>query len=237
MRLFATADLHLSLNKTKPMEVFGPQWKDHHLKIKENWEREVEEQDVVLICGDISWAMTLEEALADLEFIENLPGKKIIIRGNHDYWWKGINKVRKALPSSISAIQNDSLLLQDGTAVCGSRGWLVPNGGNLTERDSKIYKRELNRVKLSLEDAQKKNPRRIVVMMHYPPFKRLAGKSYFEELFHKYNVSKCFYGHLHANDQVYAYNGIKAGVEYRLVACDYLEFKLFRACRMNEDKA
>lgn len=226
MNIYAISDLHLSLARPKPMEVFGPLWKHHHLKINENWEREVSKEDFVLVCGDISWAITLEEVLPDLNFIDRLPGKKVLVRGNHDYWWKSISKVRRLLPASIQVLQNDAIILSEGIAICGSRGWVCPGKENFNARDLKIYQRELQRMEMSLQTAQKFGARKIIVMIHYPPFNNFTGEySDFEKLFCRFGVIKCVYGHLHAGDQRYAFNGVRKNIEYQLVACDYLNFK------------
>lgn len=146
MRIFAISDLHLSFACDKPMDVFGGHWENYLQKIEENWKNKIKDDDIVLIAGDISWAMKLEEVSADLKWIDNLPGKKIMIKGNHEYWWKSISSVREILPESIMAIQNDAIKIGD-YIICGTRGWVIPESGKeLTEEDTKIYKREVERL-------------------------------------------------------------------------------------------
>ncbi|KUK10654.1 MAG: Putative phosphohydrolase [Clostridia bacterium 41_269] len=205
------------------MDIFGVQWADHHVKIEENWRRTVGENDWVLICGDISWAMDLEKAFLDLEFIARLPGKKILIRGNHDYWWKGISKLRKILPQGMFAIQNDFIPIE-GIAVCGSRGWLLPNSNNYLPEDKKIYNRELLRAEMSLKKADGEGFREKLFMMHFPPFNNGRLDAGYRELFNKYKVKWCVYGHLHGADHRFAVEGNIDGIEYKFVACDYTDF-------------
>jgi len=155
MAIYALADLHLSHNEPKPMDIFGPHWDNHPPKILANWNRVVGAGDLVIVAGDISWAMRLEEAAADLAWVASLPGHKLLIRGNHDYWWSAIGKVRRALPAGMHALQNDHFPW-DGWAVCGTRGWLCPGEeGFNKEEDGKVYRRELQRLKLSLDGARR----------------------------------------------------------------------------------
>ena len=148
MKVYAISDLHLSLSGEKPMDIFGEKWDGYLEKIERNWQSIVTDDDVVLISGDISWAMKLEDAVNDLQFIAKLKGKKILIKGNHDYWWQGINKVRNCLPANVYALQNDSVKLGN-YVFCGSRGWTVEGANDFTEQDLKIYRRESERFKLA----------------------------------------------------------------------------------------
>lgn len=226
MAIYAIGDLHLSFTSDKPMDKFGEHWISHHLRIEENWRARVSDEDVVLILGDISWAMTLEEAMVDLEWIHRLPGKKICIRGNHDYWWKSITKLN-TLFEDISFLQNDCVEW-DGYGICGSRGYLCPNNYKFTEADEKIYLREHQRLKLSLEKAKKKEYNEIIVIMHYPPTNDQKEPSLFTELIEEYHVSRVLYGHLHGEK---SYNssliGQYNGVDYQLVSADFLDFNLY----------
>ncbi|HHY36317.1 MAG TPA: hypothetical protein GX518_01365 [Firmicutes bacterium] len=224
MALYALGDLHLSHAVAKPMDIFGPLWEKHTDKIARNWCRVVGPEDLVLIPGDISWALKLEEALPDLNWLARLPGKKLLIRGNHDYWWTGIGKVRRALPPGIHALQNDYYPWGEW-AICGSRGWLCPGQeGYDPVQDEKIYRRELGRLQLSLERACQDGFDRIVVALHYPPTNGRHEPSGFTELFHRYPVKKCVYGHLHGEAQATALAGEWEGIEYRLVAADAVDF-------------
>ena len=154
MKIWAISDLHLSFGANKPMDVFGGNWENYLDKIKEDWADKVSDDDIVLIAGDISWAMKLEETKADFEFLGALKGKKIIIRGNHDYWWASISNVRSVLPANVFAIQNDAIKFDD-VIICGTRGWTVPENDFETAQDEKIYKRELIRLELTLKSAKK----------------------------------------------------------------------------------
>lgn len=225
MKIFALADLHLSLSQHKPMDIFGPAWAEHHLRIAENWRRMVRPQDWVLVCGDISWAMDLEGVTQDLEYIGDLPGKKVLIRGNHDYWWKSISKVREALPQGIVAIQNDFIAVND-LAVCGTRGWTVPGGPVelMAEDDQKIYRRELLRAEMSLAKAEKAGYKEKIFMLHFPPFMNGSLDGEFKTLFADFGVRWCVYGHMHGSDHRFAVEGMIDGVRYIFVAADYTGF-------------
>ena len=221
MALYTISDLHLSLNTDKPMHIFGDNWFNHFERIKENWISKVQNDDTVLICGDISWSMKINDGLEDLDWINELPGKKIICRGNHDYWWGSINKLNN-LYENTKFIQNNFFTYKD-YAICGSRGWTCPNE-NYTEHDEKILKRELIRMKLSLDAAVKNGYSNLIVMMHYPPVNEKFEESPFTELFEGYKVSKVLYGHLHGPSLCKAFNGNLSGIDYMLTSCDFLNF-------------
>lgn len=223
MSLYAIGDLHLSEAVDKPMDIFGPQWDHHADRIADAWRRTVSEEDIVLLPGDISWAMTLDEAQSDLNWIARLPGTKVMIRGNHDYWWSGITKVRNRLQSRHFAIQNDALDLGE-ISVCGTRGWTLPTHPKFSDEDRTIFERECMRLTMSLEAASKLQ-KPIVVMLHYPPCTSLATQTPFTALLSDYNVSLCVYGHLHGMAHRFAFEGSLHGVQYRLVSADYLEFR------------
>lgn len=224
MSILAIGDLHLSASVNKPMDIFGEAWVNHTAKIKAGWEKVVETGDLVLVLGDISWAMKLEEAVLDLKWIENLKGTKLLIRGNHDYWWSSLKKVRAALPPSLFALQNDSFLWGD-TVICGTRGWVCPGEeGFDEERDEKIYRRELERLRLSLEDALRKEHKRIIAALHYPPFNRQHEESGFTLLLEEYRVDLCVFGHIHDEGRNRIFQGEKRGVSYRFAAADGINF-------------
>jgi len=224
MSLYAIADLHLAnAVSDKSMDVFGKQWTDHQKKIEENWREMVTDHDVVLIPGDISWAMKLEDAIADLNWIHSLPGKKLLIRGNHDFWWGSIGKVRRALPESIRAIQNDCYDCGD-YVVTGTRGWITADNTGFTKEDEKIYSRELIRMRLGLDEAKKKN-KSIILMMHFPPYSEKGFENGFIELIENYGVKRVCYGHLHGKSVYKGFNGMRNGVEYTLVSSDAIQFK------------
>lgn len=223
MGIFAIGDLHLSFASQKPMDVFGPQWEDHAKRIESNWRSTVSDEDVVLVPGDISWAMTLEEAKEDLAFLAALPGKKVVIRGNHDYWWHSIGKVRAALDPSIEAIQNDAVRL-DGVTLCGTRGWLLPTHPKFTSEDEKIYRREVERLRMSLLAAQTYG-QPIIVMIHYPPTQTLAEDTGFTQVLEEFQVRVCVYGHLHGYAHRFKVEGKKNGTQYQLASADYVDFR------------
>ena len=227
MSLFAVGDLHLPGGQDKPMNVFGAQWTDHFRQIADSWRQEVGPGDTVLIPGDISWAMRPEEARADLEEIAALPGRKVMIRGNHDYWWNGIQRVRGMLPEGFFALQQDALDLGEAV-VCGTRGWMIPTGdAPLEEHDLKIYRREVGRLEAALREAGKlAGQRPVVVMLHYPPAMQHQRTSGFTESMERAGARMCVYGHLHGAGIASAFQGIQGGVEYVLTSCDSLKFRV-----------
>lgn len=224
MAVFAIGDLHLSGVVNKPMDVFGSEWDQHADQIQQSWLNTVKEEDIVLIPGDISWAMTLEEAKPDLDWISKLPGTKLLIRGNHDYWWKGISKVRSVMPHKLYAIQNDAIQISK-YIVCGTRGWLLPTHPQFKEHDELVLHRELERLKMSLESAVKLG-QKIIVMLHYPPTTQHFEDTPFTKILDRYPVSTCIYGHLHGPSHRFACLGEKNGIRYQLVSSDYLKFNL-----------
>lgn len=222
--IYAIGDLHLSLSVDKPMDVFGDQWTNYMTRIKEAWLKTVTDEDTVLLPGDICWAISLEEAKIDLGWIDELPGKKIITRGNHDYWWETLTKMNP-LFDSITFLHNTYTVIDD-IAVCGSRGWISPNDASFTEKDEKIYKRECSRLKLSLDKAVHDGYKRILVMLHYPPTNDKKEKSPIQELLESYPVEVVVYGHLHTK---YCWHlslqGNVNGIEYHMVSSDFLNFQ------------
>ena len=224
MRIFAISDLHLSFNCDKPMDVFGGNWEGYIPKIEANWKENITDEDIVLIAGDISWAMKLDEVNADLEWIDKLPGKKIIIKGNHEYWWKSISSVRLILPDSILAIQNDSIKIGN-YVICGTRGWTIPEECNKpTEEDIKIYKREVERLKLTLMSAKTacEEGDIIIAMIHYPPFGTTEFETDFTKLFEEFGVQKVIFGHIHGKTNCPKICN-KNGVSYYFTACDHID--------------
>ncbi len=201
------------------MEIFGGGWEGYLEAIEKNWR--ASEDDVTLIAGDISWAMQLNEALKDISFIDKLPGNKVLLRGNHDYWWKSISAVRASLPHKVYAVQNDCLRF--GSAlICGSRGWTFPETTSSAE-DVKIFNRELIRMELSLEKMRqmRREGDYVVVMTHFPPFNAKFQPSVLTEMFTRYDVNKVVYGHLHG--KVYFKPAIKFGnTEYFMSSCDLI---------------
>lgn len=227
MKIYAISDLHLDLSGSKPMDIFGESWEGYLDKIREDWENKVTDEDIVLIPGDHSWAMDLDTAMSDFKFYDGLKGKKIIIRGNHDLWWGGIGKLRNALPEGFYALQNDSIRF-DGYVFCGSRGWVVEGYPEFTEHDEKIYKREGERLRLSLKSAQKMlcEGDKLVVLMHYPPFNFRLEDTLFTKAFEEFKVDKVVFGHLHGRKINFIKDINKNGVEYLLCSCDQVDNKL-----------
>jgi predicted phosphohydrolase len=220
MSIFAIADLHLSFAVHKPMDRFGPHWIDHPVQVARAWRERVAPADTVLVCGDTSWAMRLDEAAPDLAWLDDLPGRKVLLRGNHDYWWGSLAKVRRALPPSLRALQNDSLEVE-GWQVVGSRGWLLP-GPDASTEDQAIYARELGRLRLSLDSARGPGPR--LAMLHYPPYGVETGSSPVLDLLREYDVKLCVYGHLHAVLPGTYPAGTERGIEFHCVSVDLVGF-------------
>jgi predicted phosphohydrolase len=223
MSIFALGDPHLGQGVSKAMDIFGPRWARHVERMAENWRATVSEEDWVLVPGDISWAMKLEEALPDLRFLADLPGRKLLLKGNHDYWWTSRAKVESVLPPSLALLQNDAHDLGDGVGVVGARGWTPPGAPRATEQDEKIYARELQRLELSLKAAEGRFDR-LVAMLHYPPIYEGHGPTDFVPLMQAAGVEACVYGHLHAADHRFAVRGERDGIQYYFVAADAVDF-------------
>jgi predicted phosphohydrolase len=226
MKIWGISDLHLSFSSDKPMDIFGEHWRNHTEKMAHHWDTLVSENDVVLIPGDLSWAMKLEEAKADLDWIHARPGLKILVKGNHDLWWHAIGKVRAFIPGSCIALQNDCYDIGQ-FVIAGSRCWTAPGAHDYTEHDEKIYLRELERLRMSLEKAVAiARGRKIIVAMHYPPFTVRKENTKFADLLEHYPVCICVYGHLHGEKSFkYAVEGVRGGILYMMLSCDYLQFK------------
>lgn len=227
MSIYAISDLHLSYNTDKPMDIFG--WKNYENKIKENWNSKVKESDLVILGGDFSWSMDLKDTYKDFEFIHKLPGKKILIKGNHDYWWGTLTKMKKYINeigfNDINFLYNNSYEFE-GKIICGTRGW---NFTDLQEDDEKIYNREIQRLKLSLEDAVKKygTDKEIIVCLHYSPLKT-NEISDFVRVMEEYNVTKCIYGHLHGPAHKFIVEKNIDNIQYIMTSCDYTNFDLVK---------
>lgn len=229
MRIFAISDLHLPGGEDKPMDIFGNGWQDHFERISRDAADRVSSDDVILIPGDISWAMTLKNAVPDLGKIATFPGRKVIMRGNHDYWWSSVTQVRAALPKDVYALQNDALRFGP-LVVCGTRGWICPSpgSGKLSSDDERIYNREVHRLRLSLRAALPLNDgERLIVMMHYPPFNEARESSGFTGQLESNGVKDVLYGHLHGGSLKTCFHGERNGVFYHQVSCDRLDFQLY----------
>ena len=223
MAVWAISDLHLPARE-KPMDIFGPHWANHFERIREDWLQRVQPEDIVLLPGDLTWAMHLEEAQEDLEKIGALPGRKLLLRGNHDYWWSSIGRVRRTLREGCYALQNDSMML-DGMLFAGSRGWTIPGDPEGEGDDARIYRRERQRLEMSLKSARALSADApLIVMMHYPP--RGDTLEGFADLLRAYHAQHVVYGHLHGAGLAGAIEGDQDGVIYHQVSCDGLDFRL-----------
>ena len=225
MAIFAISDLHLSTTCDKPMNVFSSKWDNYTDKMRENWNKIVSENDYVIIPGDISWATYLEDAVTDFAYIHSLNGKKLISKGNHDYWWTTLNKMNLFLNEngfdSISIMKNTAYMIGD-TAICRTRGWIIPSSA--VGEDAKIFEREKQRLILSLEDASAMGAKNIICAMHYPPVSKESENSEFLDIMNAYGVKRCIYGHLHGISHASAPIGFFSGIKLQLVSCDYLNF-------------
>lgn len=221
MSLYVIGDLHLSFGADKPMDVFQG-WEDYVGRLEENWRRKIRAADTVVLAGDISWGMTLSDALEDFRFIENLPGRKIILKGNHDYWFSTKTKVEAFLEeqgfSSISILFNNAFAFGE-YALCGTRGWCNEQGA----ADQKVMLREAGRLRLSLE-AGKKIGKEPIVFLHYPPMMQYSCSKELVDVMAAYGVRRCYYGHLHGRSCDYAFNGERDGILYTLISGDYIQF-------------
>lgn len=226
MKIWGISDLHLSFSSDKPMDIFGEHWRDHAGQMAKAWDALVGPDDMVLCPGDLSWAMKLAEAEKDLQWIGQRPGLKVLVKGNHDLWWSSISKVRALIPKSCVALQNDAYDAGE-VVIAGSRCWTAPGSFDYTDHDEKIYLRELERLRMSLDQAQAiAKGRPIIAAIHYPPFTVRQENTRFADLMEQYPVKVCVYGHLHGQKSFqYAFEGERNGIIYMMLSCDYLKFK------------
>lgn len=231
MALFAISDLHLAIGMDKPMDIFGNHWENHAQQIEQAWNAIVSPGDTVVIPGDISWGMTLIQATPDFAFIDRLPGKKIILKGNHDYWWSSVTKIEKYFIengfSSIQLLKNNYFRIDDSLLLCGTRGWILPCENAFKQSDLIIFKRELGRLETSLTMAKKdRNPDdEIIVAMHYPPLLPTCLETEFTKMMEEFQVKHCMFGHIHGNGRERSFEGERNGVIYRNISADKLAFK------------
>lgn len=207
------------------MDVFGEEWRDHANRIAEAWDARVTAGDGVLLPGDLSWAESLTEAVPDLAWIAARPGKKLLLRGNHDSWWKSATKVRAAMPPGCAILQNDSHVLA-GRVVIGARGWTSPDDLEATERDRAVFHREIERLRLSLADADRRFGRTAprVAMLHFPPWIEGRAATEVVAILRAAKVEDCVYGHLHGADLVLGVAGERDGIRFHLVSADAVGF-------------
>lgn len=241
MAIYGISDLHLSLNEYfsadnlcafseyKPMSIFGKHWENHVERIYKNWNQIVKQEDTVLVPGDISWAMNLKDTVYDFDYLAKLNGRLVICRGNHDYWWDTKAKVLKALPNNVIPLQHESMIIED-VVVSAVRGWLCPGGKEFNSDDEKIYRRELIRLEMALKHGKKLITESCGeyehwVMFHYRPVNDNFEQSGFIELMREYGIKCCCYGHLHGKPCYNVLKGEHFGIDFKLLSCDYLDFK------------
>ncbi len=222
MSLFAIADTHLSFGTDKPMDIFRG-WEKYEEKLEKNWRAVVNDSDTVVVAGDITWGMTMEEALEDFKFIDALPGQKIILKGNHDYWWSTKSKADKFFQNNgiktISILNNNAYKFGD-FVICGSRGWFFDSE---KQADKKVLAREVGRLKMSIQEAEKLGGEKIA-FLHYPP---IAGGQVCQEICDELingGVTRCYYGHLHGASTSFSFNDKMFNIDFRLISGDYLNF-------------
>ena len=233
MSIYVIGDLHLSFSQNKPMDIFGKNWEKHDEKIKNDWLSKVKKEDCVVLPGDFSWATYIEDAYLDFKYLNELPGKKILLKGNHDYWWTTVTSMKKFLEDNkfcnIDFLYNNSLEYEDKVFV-GTRGWSFQE----SENSRKMINRENQRLELSIQDAIKKygNNKEIIAFLHYPPLisKNLLENNCLEfyKTLKKYNIKRFYYGHLHGKSHAEAVIGNVEGIDFNLVSADYLDFKLLK---------
>lgn len=220
LAIFVLGDPHLSFSADKPMDVFGLRWQNHHKKISKSWQEQVTRADTVVLAGDLSWAISLAEAEADLQFFHDLPGKKVLLKGNHDYWWETAAKMNRFFAEhkwdDFSILYNNAVAA-DGVYLCGTRGWEPEAAG---EQDAKILAREVQRLELSLKAAPPQSQK--IVFFHYPPFG--GGKEPFKEVLQRFGVRYCYYGHIHGPAARETQPVQCDGITYTLVSADALDF-------------
>ena len=228
MAIFTIGDLHLSFGESKPMDIFGENWTNHEEKIKQDWMSKVKEEDTVVHVGDFSWAMHLKDTIKDFEFLDSLSGKKILLKGNHEYWWTTVTNMKNFLKENnfknINFLQNNSYEIED-KVICGTRGWTLLD--ETTENSKKMIAREAQRLELSIQDGLNKN-KGIIVFMHYPPITKQNLNTEFMKILKKYDIKKCYYAHLHSKSIEDAVEGVVQGIEFKLVSADALDFKLLK---------
>lgn len=233
MSIYVIGDLHLSFSADKPMDIFGMNWENHADKIKDNWISKVKEDDTVILPGDFSWATYLEETYKDFEFLNSLPGKKILSKGNHDYWWTTVTSMKRFLKENnfenIDFLYNNAFLIEN-KIITGTRGWI---NTWKSQENYKILKRENERLKISINKGINEfgNDKEIITFIHYPPFYKenlIPEEIDFSKTLKDYNIQKCYYAHLHGESHKDAVEGIINNIEYKLISSDYLNFDLLK---------
>lgn len=226
MAIYAIGDLHLSLGADKPMDVFSG-WENHVECLEINWKNKVRGKDTVILAGDSSWGMTLQDSLADFQFIDQLPGKKLILKGNHDYWWASVGKMNSFFQNhgldSLNILHNNSYYA-DGCWICGSRGWIFEKGGT---HDQKIINREAVRLEASIQSTGQ-HPGERVVFLHYPPVYGEQISPQIIDVLVRHGIKRCYYGHIHGMAMKYASVGTYFGIQFSMVSADTIRFNPVR---------
>ncbi len=221
LSIYIIGDLHLSFSVDKPMHVFGEHWRDHHIKIKDDWLSKVKQEDTVILAGDTSWGINLDEADADIKWIAELPGRKILLKGNHDYWWTSLKKMQSRYPC-FEFLYNNSIEIEGYTFV-GTRGWSYADSDAEESDERRIFAREVQRLKNSLASAPKNSKK--VCVLHYPPFNMDSKKTDMNRVIEEAGITLCYFAHIHNNfDSIR--RGLVDGVMYKMVSADYVNFKL-----------
>jgi len=226
--IYAIGDLHLGLALDKPMDRFGMEWAGHHQRIEANWRQMVQDEDTVILAGDSSWAMREDDFAPDLSFLRGLPGRKVLIPGNHDYWWQSTSRLN--MIDERMVFLKSGFTCAEGVYICGTRGWVCPGTLQYTEQDEKLYRREVLRMRRALEAAVYDGAADIIAVMHFPPMNDVLAPSGFTSLFEEFPVRQVIYGHLHGEGgfakRIERECEWIRGVKYNLVSCDYLQFRL-----------
>lgn len=232
MKIYAIADLHLDSTGDKKMDIFGESWINHEERVLDNIRNSVGEEDILLLPGDHSWGLRLKEAYLDLKKIDDLPGTKYLGKGNHDYWWATKSKLDQLNLSTLNFVQTNSYRV-GSVGIFGTRGWMPKDSEEFKENDLKVFEREINRLRMSLESLKQEKLEKRIVMLHYPPFNFVDGRpNEFVDIMMEYGVDICVYGHLHADGHQFAKEGNIAGIEFFLVACDYLNLQPKLICEV-----
>ena len=227
MAVFVIGDLHLSLAVDKPMDAFGGVWNGYVEKLRAGWNELVSPEDTVLLAGDTSWGMSLADALADFRFVDELPGRKLLLKGNHDYFWTTVTSMRRFLAENgVTTLDflHNACAVVDGIAYCGTRGWFLDAG----ETGGKIYQRELIRLRASLEEGRKSGAEELAVVLHYPPVYMNFRCDEIIAILREYDVRRCYFGHLHGKSLKYVREGVIDGIEYNCISADRLLFRPMR---------
>ncbi len=227
MRIWGIADTHLKEHQADTMTCYGSIWAQHREKIIENWHSSVKSEDTVLIGGDTTWATNMEKALIDINMLDSLPGKnKLIVKGNHDMWWKTLSAVNQVMPKSITALSGTAFEAGDHV-ICGTMGWVSPNDQFFDGLDMNFFQKEMILLEDALKAAEKLNPKNgIHVLLHFPPFTSKGAETPFYNLITQYSVTTCTFGHFHIQEEWDSVpQGILDGVDFRLIATDFLQHK------------